>query len=489
MNKRKWFLITPLVMVLLSGCFFTNGGGDNNNNNNHRSSVSSDPNEQEYYEITWRNNDGEILYLDSVRNGEIPSYPLDTPVYAGKDDGNAHNFVGWSPELGPVTQDMTYTAQYETIYYRGTQDGLIWERGTKVDDVNDKTPLYDFIYIVGYDPAYTGKTVTIPETIDNLPVLAIDDFYLPEEGINTSVEEVVIHHKMESVELSKYRAIKKITIDKAPDYFHIYNDVCLEANQYNYGAYVGNSSNPYLICVGSLLDKEHDTLTLHPDCEYLDMTSRGFANGWNNCRVINIGENLNNISFPYYWLTNYSSVVEANIEEINLSSNNKTYKSVDGVVYSEDLKTAIYCPFAKKGALSIPEGVEKITGYFACFSHYLTSITFPETLIEIQDYAFAECAVRSLYLPDSLTLFHDHSFQFGLETIRIGKNMTYYNPSCWPTTIIDESTSCQFGSHQNIVTEIVKNIEDSQIYEKGGYKCLDVTIDRNYWLSGFAKNI
>lgn len=79
-----------------------------------------------------------------------------------------------------------------------------------------------------------------------------------------------------------------------------------------------------------------------------------------------------------------------NLESITSKSPN--FKSVDGVLYSGDMKTLICYPCAKKCEhYEIPEGVETIA--FKAFSDVeaLKSVTFPKSLKVISDYAFSAC--------------------------------------------------------------------------------------------------
>ena len=59
------------------------------------------------YNVTWSVN-GNTTVQEYNRN-ETPSYGS-TPVHSGAD---TYEFIGWSPEIAPVTTDVTYTAQFQ----------------------------------------------------------------------------------------------------------------------------------------------------------------------------------------------------------------------------------------------------------------------------------------------------------------------------------------------------------------------------------------
>ena len=56
--------------------------------------------------VTFKNWDGTVLQSDKVAYGEMPVYTGETPTKEG------YEFAGWSPALGKVTKDVTYTAQF-----------------------------------------------------------------------------------------------------------------------------------------------------------------------------------------------------------------------------------------------------------------------------------------------------------------------------------------------------------------------------------------
>ena len=85
------------------------------------------------------------------------------------------------------------------------------------------------------------------------------------------------------------------------------------------------------------------------------------------------------------------------IDYIEVDSNNKNYKSIDGILYSKDGKKVIYKPSAlKMKKLEIPEGVE-----------------------EIGDFCFGSCKVEELRIPKSVKLIGEYSFSgmFDLENV------------------------------------------------------------------------
>lgn len=61
--------------------------------------------------VTWKNWDGTVLASGYVEPGSTPSYSGATPVRSA-DDKYIYTFANWSPAVGAVNSDTTYTAQY-----------------------------------------------------------------------------------------------------------------------------------------------------------------------------------------------------------------------------------------------------------------------------------------------------------------------------------------------------------------------------------------
>ena len=75
------------------------------------------------FTVTWVNDDGTVLETDEdVTYGTTPEYNGSTPTKEA--DGEfSYEFSGWTPEIAPVTQDITYIAAYE-------KTPLIWHTVT-----------------------------------------------------------------------------------------------------------------------------------------------------------------------------------------------------------------------------------------------------------------------------------------------------------------------------------------------------------------------
>jgi len=91
------------------------------------------------------------------------------------------------------------------------------------------------------------------------------------------------------------------------------------------------------------------------------------------------------------------------LERIDVSSNNPSYASIDGVLFDKELETLILCPVARKGMFVIPEGIKYIADYAFHNCSSLTEVTLPSSVQSIGRNAFDGCTgLTEVILPDCL---------------------------------------------------------------------------------------
>ncbi len=85
------------------------------------------------------------------------------------------------------------------------------------------------------------------------------------------------------------------------------------------------------------------------------------------------------------------------------------YVSVDGVVFTADKTTLVCNPSARTGTYAIPEGTAVIGANAMANSQY-SSVTFPDSVIQIEYYAFESSAIESLDLSGSGMVIGEGAF-------------------------------------------------------------------------------
>lgn len=102
-----------------------------------------------------------------------------------------------------------------------------------------------------------------------------------------------------------------------------------------------------------------------------------------------------------------------NLTDLNVEDGNKNYKSIDGIVYSANGKNLIVCPRGKTGSVSVAYGTE-IVGYRAFHAcDDITDVTFPNSLKSIYSEAFSSCKkLKTINFSNSLEYIDHGAFEF-----------------------------------------------------------------------------
>ena len=89
-----------------------------------------------------------------------------------------------------------------------------------------------------------------------------------------------------------------------------------------------------------------------------------------------------------------------NLKKIEVAEENDYYKSVDGSLYTADLKTLIQYPGGKcESEFFIPDGVETVLANSLSYNQALEKIYFPKTVTNIEQHAYYSCdSLSDVYL-------------------------------------------------------------------------------------------
>ena len=101
------------------------------------------------YTVYWKNGSTTLETDTGVPYGTTPTYNGSDPVYSGDGDAADYEWTGWSPAVGPITGNTTYTAvfRYTGYLYTGLIDGSI--SGEYVDEELTSVGEYAFYGCTG----------------------------------------------------------------------------------------------------------------------------------------------------------------------------------------------------------------------------------------------------------------------------------------------------------------------------------------------------
>ena len=128
------------------------------------------------------------------------------------------------------------------------------------------------------------------------------------------------------------------------------------------------------------------------------------------------------------------------MQKIEVSSGNKRYSSVDGILYDKDQRKLIACPAGRTTQVIVPNTVTTIESYAFENCEYIKSITLSEKTKQIFLGAFWNCnKLESITIPASITNIEWCSF-ISCNSL---KNVYYSGTSAeWQKIKIDTNNDC-----------------------------------------------
>ncbi|MBR2585415.1 MAG: leucine-rich repeat domain-containing protein [Thermoguttaceae bacterium] len=106
------------------------------------------------------------------------------------------------------------------------------------------------------------------------------------------------------------------------------------------------------------------------------------------------------------------------LNNINVSPNNLSYNSIDGVLYSKDgTELILFPPGSKKNTFQVPNSVTSIGEWAFSGCIHLIKLTIPDSVSSIENGAFAGCThLTTIMIPDSVTSIGNKAFD-GCESL------------------------------------------------------------------------
>lgn len=265
----------------------------------------------------------------------------------------------------------------------GEQDGIIYGYDT------------DFKEAYVYDYEGDATDIVIPETLGGYTVKTIEIHYYGTEVKTISIPSGVI-------------------------------DCTIRSDRIGY-IYVDEANQTFKSVDGALYTKDGKELVLYPYKESKELViSEGTETIWDNAmsksevETVTLPSTLKYVNIyvedaetMYQKVEEYLADVLPSsqmLRDVYVSEDNENIVSVDGIVYSKDIKRLVFCPRGKSGEITVDERTD-IIGHEAFSESKVTKITLPEGLTSIEYSAFSNCTnLTELNIPKGVTEFNKDMF-------------------------------------------------------------------------------
>ncbi len=219
-----------------------------------------------------------------------------------------------------------------------------------------------------------------------------------------SLKSVVIPDGLQKIDMSAFRGCSGLT-----------------------GFYAGEGNQKYSSASGVLFNKSGDTLLKCPEGKsgsYVipDEAVNIDGSAFFGCRL------LTDITIPAGVSTLGAHTFEqcTGLTAFEVSEDNESFSSQEGILYDKEQKTLICCPGGIEGAVIVPEGVSAIGAYAFERCEKLTGISLPESVNEIREFAFLCCkSLKQITLPKDITELSSNVFKdcTGLESLTLPQKL------------------------------------------------------------------
>jgi hypothetical protein len=214
--------------------------------------------------------------------------------------------------------------------------------------------------------------------------------------------KIILPHKITTIQDNAFEGCRQIHSIEISKKLNFIAHSAFEKT-YNFTRFVGSSTDYYTIHYGVLYNKDMSILLYCPkgyngiyvahqfiktinnyafdNCtqiEHIVMNHvheiKKYAfNGCTKLKKVTLGKEYN-----YFDRSIFNGC--QNLKEISIRNGNVNYRSVDGILYSADMKTLIFCPRGKIGVIKIPKTVEHIADYAFEGCNQLTKIKFSKRI-------------------------------------------------------------------------------------------------------------
>lgn len=205
----------------------------------------------------------------------------------------------------------------------------------------------------------------------------------------SAIHSIELSAKLQQISISAFNKNNNFTrfLDSSNKYFSTYNGILYSNNmnilyhcpQGYYGTCVVNSKTKII----NNYAFNSCTKIYHVILNHIEKINDYAFNGCTKLKKISLGKEIDSFNHKAFEGCQ-------NLEYISIKKENQHLKSLDGIVYSADMKTLIYCPRAKQGKIKIPKSVQHIADYAFTGCNQITQIITRKNIKSIGKDAFTD---------------------------------------------------------------------------------------------------
>jgi hypothetical protein len=238
---------------------------------------------------------------------------------------------------------------------------------------------------------YTGPSgaVTIPSSLDGLPVTEIEGPGFEDKGI-TSVAISASVTNIQAQEFAPNDSLTSFTVDSNNPAFSATGGVLFNRTGTTLLEYPPGVSGSYTIpgTVSNIGPNAFAACYFLSGVTIPDSVTNIGATGFGYCF------DLTNVTIPasVTSLAPDTFINCENLPAINVAAGNSNYTSVGGVLFDKDVTTLLEFPTGLTGSYTIPNGVTTIAADAFILCDGVTNVTMPPSVTFIEDGAFGDCS-------------------------------------------------------------------------------------------------
>lgn len=277
--------------------------------------------------------------------------------------------------------------------------------------------------------------------------------------------------------------------------FQISNDGSLEQ-------YSGSSENVVVpsgvksISFGAFMDHtEIKSISLPAGLESVDECAFYGCTGLKNIHLPESVESVERLAFggctsleKIYMGKNLKNLAELfacdcpNLCEFEVSAKNKSFKVVDGILYSKDMKNLILCPQNASGTVSIPDEVVTIKeqSFFECEN--IKEVNIGKNVKYIDEAAFYGCKnLKKVNMSDSVKKIRSYAFSecSSLEDFYVGESVTYIGNGAFYNCNSLSKVTC-LNKNIELGADIFTHGANVILYVSGGSDAYEYAVNNKY---------